>query len=56
MDKVKRYIPYLLLTGLTLFFCRIFVGRYGIFGAKVDWLIVDFINQCLLYCLHINSN
>ena len=39
MDKVKRYIPYLLLTGLTLFFCRMFVGRYGIFGAKVDWLI-----------------
>ena len=37
MDKVKRYIPYLLLTGLTLFFCRMFVGRYGIFGAKVDW-------------------
>lgn len=38
MDKVKRYIPYLLLTGLILFFCRMFVGRYGIFGAKVDWL------------------
>ena len=38
MDKVKRYIPSLLLTGLTLFFCRMFVGRYGIFGAKVDWL------------------
>ena len=38
MDKVKRYIPYLLLTCLTLFFCRMFVGRYGIFGAKVDWL------------------
>lgn len=38
MDKVKRYIPYLLLTGLRLFFCRMFVGRYGIFGAKVDWL------------------
>ena len=37
MDKAKRYIPYLLLTGLTLFFCRMFVGRYGIFGAKVDW-------------------
>ena len=37
MDKVKRYIPYLLLTGLTLFFCWMFVGRYGIFGAKVDW-------------------
>ena len=37
MDKVKRYIPYLLLTGLTLFFCWLFVGRYGIFGAKVDW-------------------
>ena len=38
MDKVKRYIPYLLLTGLTLFFCWMFVGRYGIFGAKVDWI------------------
>ena len=38
MDKVKRYIPYLLLTGLTLFLCRMFVVRYGIFGAKVDWL------------------
>ena len=38
MDKVKRYIHYLLLTGLTLFFCWMFVGRYGIFGAKVDWL------------------
>lgn len=37
MDKAKRYIPYLLLTALTLFFCRMFVGRYGIFGAKVDW-------------------
>ena len=37
MDKAKRYIPYLLLTGLTLFFCWMFVGRYGIFGAKVDW-------------------
>ena len=38
MDKAKRYIPYLLLAALTLFFCRMFVGRYGIFGAKVDWL------------------
>lgn len=37
MDKAKKYIPYLLLTGLTLFFCWLFVGRYGIFGAKVDW-------------------
>ncbi len=37
MDKAKKYIPYLLLTGLTLFFCWLFVGRHGIFGAKVDW-------------------
>ena len=37
MDKAKKYIPYLLLTGLTLFFCWLFVGRYGIFGTKVDW-------------------
>ncbi|OLA25459.1 MAG: hypothetical protein BHW17_00940 [Dorea sp. 42_8] len=40
MDKVKRYIPYLLLTGLTLFFCRIFVGRYGIFGASFHISII----------------
>ena len=37
MDKVKKYTPYLLLTGFTLFFSWLFVGRYGVFGAKVDW-------------------
>ena len=37
MDKAKKCIPYLLLTVLTGFFCWLFVGRYGIFGAKVDW-------------------
>ena len=37
MDKAKKCMPYLLLTGLTIFFCWLFVGRYGIFGAKVDW-------------------
>lgn len=34
----KKCIPYLILSGLTLFFCWQFVGRHGIFGAKVDWL------------------
>ena len=29
---------YLILGILTLFFCWFFVGRYGIFGAKVDWI------------------
>ena len=34
----KKCIPYLVLSGLTLFFCWWFVGRHGIFGAKVDWI------------------
>lgn len=34
----KKCIPYLVLVGFTLFFCWWFVGRHGIFGAKVDWL------------------
>ena len=38
MDRAKKCIPYLILAGLTLFFCWWFVGRHGIFGAKVDWL------------------
>ena len=38
MDKVKKVSPYLVLTGITLFFCWLFVGKNGIFGAKVDWI------------------
>ena len=34
----KKCIPYLILAGFTFFFCWWFVGRRGIFGAKVDWL------------------
>ena len=34
----KKCIPYLILAGFTFFFCWWFVGRHGIFGAKVDWL------------------
>ncbi len=34
----KKCIPYLVLSGLTLFFCWCFAGRHGIFGAKVDWI------------------
>ena len=33
----KTYIPYLILAGCAVFFCWWFVGRHGIFGAKVDW-------------------
>ena len=32
----KKCIPYLILAGFTFFFCWWFVGRHGIFGAKVD--------------------
>ncbi len=32
MGKAKRYIPYLLLTGSTLFFCRMFVGRWNLWS------------------------
>lgn len=31
-------LPYLVLGGLTIFFCWFFCGRYGIFGSKVDWI------------------
>lgn len=34
----KKILPFLLLGILTLFFCWFFVGRYGIFGSKVDWI------------------
>lgn len=34
----KKIQPFLLLGMLTLFFCWFFVGRYGIFGSKVDWI------------------
>ena len=34
----KKCIPYLILAGFIFFFCWWFVGRHGIFGAKVDWL------------------
>ncbi|MDO4311598.1 MAG: YfhO family protein [Eubacteriales bacterium] len=31
-------IPYVLLAVLTLLVCWLFVWRYGVFGAKVDWI------------------
>lgn len=37
-QKFKQTIPYLLLGMFTLFFCRFFCGRYGVFGSKVDWI------------------
>lgn len=36
--KYRKILPILLLGMLSLFFCWLFVGRYGIFGSKVDWI------------------
>lgn len=36
--KERKWIPYVILFILTAFFCEVFVWRYGIFGAKVDWI------------------
>lgn len=38
IDRFKKILPFLLLALLTLFFCCFFVGRYGIFGSRVDWI------------------
>lgn len=37
-DGLEQTSPFLLLGILTLFFCWFFVGRYGVFGSKVDWI------------------
>lgn len=34
----RQIMPFLLLAALAIFFCWLFVGRYGIFGSKVDWI------------------
>lgn len=34
----RQILPFLLLAALSIFFCWLFVGRYGIFGSKVDWI------------------
>ena len=34
----KQLLPYILLAVLSVGACWIFAGRYGIFGAKVDWI------------------
>ncbi len=34
----KPYAIYITIGLLTAFFCWLFVGRYGIFGSKVDWI------------------
>lgn len=36
--KWEKALPYLVLSGLTLFFCWLFCLQYGVFGAKVDWI------------------
>lgn len=37
-QRLKKWFPYVLLGILTLFFCWLFCGRLGVFGAKVDWI------------------
>lgn len=34
----RRAVPYIVLSLLTLLVCWLFVGRYGVFGAKIDWI------------------
>ena len=34
----KQLLPYILLALLSVGACWFFAGRYGIFGAKVDWI------------------
>lgn len=34
----KQLLPYILLALLSVGACWLFAGRYGIFGAKVDWI------------------
>lgn len=38
MKPNKKFVPYIILFGLTLFFCWLFAGRLGMFGSEVDWL------------------
>lgn len=37
-QRLKKSLPYVFLGTLTLFFCWLFCGRLGVFGAKVDWI------------------
>ena len=34
----KDAVAAVLLAALSLFFCWFFIGRFGIFGSKVDWI------------------
>ena len=38
MSKYLYYAGYVILAVLTLFFCWMFCLRWGVFGAKVDWI------------------
>ena len=38
MSKYLYYAGYVILAALTLFFCWMFCLRWGVFGAKVDWI------------------
>ena len=37
-SKYLYYAGYIILAALTLFFCWLFCLRWGVFGAKVDWI------------------
>lgn len=34
----REVVSVLLLAALSLFFCWVFIGRFGIFGSKTDWI------------------
>ena len=38
MSKYLYYAGYVILAALTLFFCWMFCLKWGVFGAKVDWI------------------
>ena len=37
-SKYQCCMEYIVLAALTLFFCWMFCLRWGVFGAKVDWI------------------
>ena len=37
-DALRKVKIYVVLSVLTMTFCYVFCLRYGVFGAKVDWI------------------
>lgn len=37
-ENIRKIFPYVMLGILSVFLCWFWAGRYGVFGAKVDWI------------------